>query len=272
MIFTNQKEKEDYQLKLARKSKILYWAETKLKWRPKFDEKTGKTANYQILLLGCAEEGLYRYPDDYPITDPKVNLRGKPIRKFAWRIGRQSGKCLPQDTIIHTRDGKLLPIQEHPLAFPTRQNALIYHLETVSGYSIRATDNHPISTIRDGQPIWARMDTLQPGDEIECLYEWDKWGDGFAPYSYNILLAAGMSKNGRWEKREDISGIYQINDELAELLGWITSDGNFRPNHTNSINFRNTNVNYINRVEYLVNKNFPNVKTKINKISSMCFF
>lgn len=64
---------------LARSSYALYWAQNKFKWSPK--------AFYQVLLLGCFDK-LYTYPKNYPIKA----FRGLPIKRFAWRIGRQSGK------------------------------------------------------------------------------------------------------------------------------------------------------------------------------------
>lgn len=88
-MYTNKDEKLKYYLSLACKSKILFWAEQKLKWVPKF--KGDRVAWYQIILAGCFD-GIYLYPNDYY----KTELRGKPINKFAWRVGRQAGKseCL----------------------------------------------------------------------------------------------------------------------------------------------------------------------------------
>ena len=42
---------------------------------------------YQELLMGCLDR-VYRYPMDYPVA----KLRGQVVNRFAWRIGRQSGK------------------------------------------------------------------------------------------------------------------------------------------------------------------------------------
>lgn len=76
---TPSEEQLAYFYELARQSKILYWAQTNFNWVPK--------GAYQSIMVGCFDE-LYRYPDDY--FDP--NYRGKFIRQYAWRSGRQLGK------------------------------------------------------------------------------------------------------------------------------------------------------------------------------------
>jgi len=68
-------------LYLAERCNALYWAETKFDppWRPR--------AFYQKLLLGCLDR-IYRHP----LNHPDKKLRGQRVQRFAWRIGRQSGK------------------------------------------------------------------------------------------------------------------------------------------------------------------------------------
>lgn len=85
----NRQQKLQRYYNLAAKSNVLYWAAKQFNWRPR--NVNGRYGWFQAILLGGLDS-LYLYPEDWPETE----LRGKPIRKFAWRIGRQSGKteCL----------------------------------------------------------------------------------------------------------------------------------------------------------------------------------
>jgi len=87
VIMSKREERLNYLYTLGKLSKVTYWAEREFGWRPILNKDNGREAWYQYLLLGCFDNS-YRYPDDYP--DEK--LRGQPIQKFAWRVGRQSGK------------------------------------------------------------------------------------------------------------------------------------------------------------------------------------
>jgi len=90
-IASKKEERLNYLYHLGKLSKPVFWAEREFNWRPMVNKNNGKQAWYQYLLLGCVDNS-YCYPDDYH----EAKLRGKPIQKFAWRIGRQSGKteCL----------------------------------------------------------------------------------------------------------------------------------------------------------------------------------
>jgi|GEM_PF-4381482 len=88
-LSSKEQERLDYLCFLAKQSTAVWWAEKEFGWRPLSVEKDGKKreAWYQYLLLASCD-GIFHYPDDYEDAD----MAGKPIRKFAWRIGRQSGK------------------------------------------------------------------------------------------------------------------------------------------------------------------------------------
>lgn len=229
----------------AERCYALYWAQKKFHWTPK--------AFYQKLLLGCLDR-VYRYPMDYP----QKHLRGEIVNRFAWRIGRQ---CIPEGTIIHSRDGKLMPIEEHPDAFPTQKNATIYNIEVDGGYTIRCTGNHPIS-VRGKTLEFMNAETLKVGDELEVLTEFDRWGDGKVPYSFERYLSSGVKKDGtKWSKTEQVSGVYEINNELAELLGLMVSDSNcYTTGLKKTLYFTNSNMTYLNRVEELVKRHFPTIQ------------
>lgn len=253
----SREEKLNFYLHLARKAPILYWAEKKFNWRPKHDESNGRTAWYQSVLAACFD-GVYRYPDDWHDED----LRGKPIRKFAWRIGRQ---CIPEGSIIHTRDGHLVPIEEHPDSWVTMEQGEVLHIQCEGGYELRATANHNVPVYRDGKEIKLPAGQLKIGDELTALISWDKWGNGVVPYEYDKLLASGrfgkLSDGEKWEKHETKTGEIVIDNDLAELLGWLVADGNvnYAANSGAGIYFKNTNLNYINRVKELAIKYFPEI-------------
>ena len=87
-----QKEEENlaYMLYLAKQSDVIFWAEKEFGWRPL--SVVGKDGNkreawHQYLLLASCD-GIFTYPDYHE----DIEMRGKPIRRYVWRVGRQFGK------------------------------------------------------------------------------------------------------------------------------------------------------------------------------------
>lgn len=206
-----------------------------------------------------AEKHLW-HPDDgdtqFETKKMFCNLLRDPKKNRAGRVGRQ---CLIQGTVIHTRNGKLVPIEDHPDSWLTSKDREVFKLKVWGGYSVTATDNHPFMT-NNG---WKQLSEIKVGDKVKVLTRWNKWGNDKVNYSYNI---------GRGKYRKDkIEGTYNINEEIAELLGWLTADGTgFRKEiekcSKQSIKFTNINDIYLDRVEYLVNNLFPDIKcTKYKK-------
>lgn len=114
----------EYDLFCASRAKILYWAEQKFGWKPK--------GPYQTLLVACADRP-YHFPEDYP----NKRYAGKLVNKFAWRIGRQSGKTesismialylalcnpikTPKDYVIGKHPSKITPNNPTGRIFETR--------------------------------------------------------------------------------------------------------------------------------------------------------
>lgn len=157
--------------------------------------------------------------------------------------GMMSRQCIVKGSMIHTRDGKIIPIENHPDAWLTRKDANILQVKVKCGHVIYCTNNHPIMTA-DG---WKRADELTKNDWVCCLYSWDKFGDGKIPYHF---------KRSYIEKQ----GVFEMNDELAELCGYMTADGYFAKGQ--SCKFTNKNPHYISRVEQIVTKHFKDIIVK----------
>ena len=164
--------------------------------------------------------------------------------------GMMSRQCLLRGTIIHTRDGKLIPIEEYKDAWKTNDNASIFEIHVKGGHIIKCTGNHPIKT----QNGWKRADELTKQDWVLCLDYWDKFGNGKIPYHYETYV--NIHSNNKIH-----NGIFEMNDELAELVGFITSDGYFK-NPRQSCKFTNINQHYLARVKYIVEKYFPDIHIK----------
>jgi hypothetical protein len=157
-------------------------------------------------------------------------------------------QCIPAGTLVHTRDGGLLPIESHPDAWLTRKGAPLYEIRARGGYRLRCTANHPIKTERG----WKRADELGLSDKVQVLDRFEVFGDGIIEADVDFHLSHGVYKK--------IHCRYEMTDELAEFVGWIVTDGSFKQGQ--SLKFTNTNVDYLHRVERLSEKLFPDVEVK----------
>src|ERR1700733_10653306 len=156
----------NYYYNLAKTSHIIYWAKKTLNWSPLVNEASGKEAWYQYVLAGCFVEDLYHYPNDYW----DESLRGEPVRQFAWRIGRQ---CLKRGSLILTRQGELVKIEDSPNAWKTFDSKECFKIKAFGGYEIDVTGNHPIMTDKG----WVNAENLKPGDFVQVLLSWDKFNN-----------------------------------------------------------------------------------------------
>jgi len=89
--------------------------------------------------------------------------------------GMMSRQCLLRGTIIHTRDGKLIPIEEYKDSWKTNTSAPIFEIHVKGGHIIKCTANHPIRT----QNGWKRADELTTNDYVLCLDCWNKFNDKY---------------------------------------------------------------------------------------------
>lgn len=172
------------------------------------------------------------------------------IPEKGWFVaeGFKVHNCTPTGTIVHTRDGQLIPVNESPDAWIAGEDQQIIEITTKSGGKIRCTPEHQIKT----ETGYVEAGKLSIGDEVVVLDSWDKFGNGQVPYLYTKY-------EGKAEKT--FSGVLTMNDELAELVGWLTADG-YLSGKWQSIKFTNTNRHYIDRVRYLVTKYFDDITPK----------
>lgn len=218
----------------AAQSPIIEWAEEEFNWAPfkrKDDNGQEWQAWYQYIMLGCFDN-LYMYPKDYE-ADPK--MAGKPIKKFVWRVGRQ---CLAKDTVIHTRDGLLTRIDQHPDAWKTSNDREIFELKIDGGYALRATDNHPVMTSNG----WKQLKDININDYVQVLDYWHQYGNG----EFDFL-----------DKH------INLNEDICELIGWLTSSQAIKSDK--KIKFFHADNAYLKRVQFLIKEYFPNVKTVFYK-------
>lgn len=155
-------------------------------------------------------------------------------------------QCIAEGSVIHDRDGKLYRIEEHPRAWKTGENSKILEIRISGGSILRCTSNHPVFTDQG----WKDAGALTVGDMVSTLVEWDKFGSGKVPYKFNKYV--------NMHRTDEISGKLKMTEELAELLGWLTSDGSVN-RKGQSVKFTNNEHTYLDRVTYLVRNNFPDI-------------
>lgn len=117
-----------------------------------------------------------------------------------------------------------MPIQKHSSAWKTKESAEIWEVRAYGGHVIHCTEEHPIATPNG----YVNALCLQKGDKVVVLDRWNKFGPGKIPVNDSQIV---------------------FNDELAELVGWITA-----------ISPQNDEIKFTfgkERVSYLLNKYFP---------------
>jgi len=107
------------------------------------------------------------------------------VRRTAALMARQ---CLPEDAMIHTRDGRVVRIADHPNAWLTRRNAEILEIHAHGGHTLRCTANHPVCT-QDG---WRPAGELKVGDRVVCMYAWSRWSTVNVDLSPDACELMGM--------------------------------------------------------------------------------
>lgn len=199
------------------------------------------------ILLYCekqADVDLYPYQKDFGkrLIESLVLNDGETITALFSR------QCIPKGDMVHTREGEIKRIEECENSFKTGDSREVFEIRGKGGYTVRATEFHPIMTPTG----WKNVGDIKKGDKIAVLDEWDNFGDGIVDYRFERYV--NMHKN------EIIEGQYEINEELAELVGWLTADGYIAEGQ--SIKFTNINREYLERVEYLVENNFGDIEVK----------
>lgn len=169
-------------------------------------------------------------------------------------IACYSRQCIAEGSIIHSEDGTICRIEEHPNSWLTDKNAEIIEIRVRGGRIIRCTKNHPVFS----ENKWVPAGELKKGDYVTVLHERDLFGNGRVPYSFQKNMCNNNNNDIKFELKE---GVWEINNEIAELLGLIITN-NYIIHRTQSIKFTNINPAILDRVEYLVKNNFSNIKVK----------
>ena len=107
------------------------------------------------------------------------------VRRTAALMARQ---CLIKGSMIHSREGGVLRIEDHPAAWQTRKNAPVLEIHAHGGHVVVCTENHPVFT-PDG---WRAAVDLHVGDKIVCMYAWSKWSQRYATVSLDTCELMGM--------------------------------------------------------------------------------
>jgi ribonucleoside-diphosphate reductase alpha chain len=155
-------------------------------------------------------------------------------------------KCVAGDTLIFTEHGIISiaslyqgepPDSFRPLELTVADNPapveadLFYYggeqpvvgVETDLGITLRATPNHQVRVIRDGEIIWCRMDELKKGDHMVVPYGYGVFGHR---YEFSQVYGAPY----RPAERANTSAIqwpYRITTDLARALGYLVAEGEF---------------------------------------------
>lgn len=168
--------------------------------------------------------------------------------------GMMSRQCLLKGTIIHTRDGKLIPIEEYKDAWKTNDNAPIFEIHVKGGHIIKCTGNHPIKT----QNGWKRADELAKQDWVLCLDYWDKFNDEYT-LQYLTENIKDIVINNHYAKIKNILST-QI-QYMREILNKLGVHGKINQNEIEiDLTYRNNLLNF--------KKIFPNITITDNFVQT----
>jgi hypothetical protein len=170
---------------------------------------------------------------------------GQERREMVLSIGRRSGKCIKEGTLILTDKGisKIEDLGDpngleyQPLEITVAQegkgvqaqSAYFYNggirdtikFTTGSGYSLEGTPNHRVKVlIEDGTVQWKYLEDIKLGDQICIHRNTDLWSNN---YVYTGDIAKQSSLLGR--KSFDFPDF--LNEDWALLLGLLVGDGSW---------------------------------------------
>lgn len=144
-----------------------------------------------------------------------------------------SRQCITENSFIMDRNGNVTQIKNHPDAWKAKESSdSIYEIKTFGGHVIYCTEEHPIFT----ENGWTPAQCVEKGMKVVVLDQWDRFGDGVIQYNNKS---------------------FTINDDLAELVGWLTA--NIKGEENVEIVIGHT------RVKELLNKYFPDTKVLSTK-------
>jgi len=158
--------------------------------------------------------------------------------------------CLDENTLVFDRNGNCMKIKDYPNAwFSGVLDAYKVTFEDKS--QLLCTYNHRLFTEKGFLPLCKIKN-----ERIAILKEFPKFGDDILEGNLNIFVNMFRTDN--------INFRFKITNNLAKLIGYLTSDGYFNKaiKIGQSIKFTNTNKKLIDEVKYLVKTEFPELVTK----------
>jgi superfamily I DNA/RNA helicase/intein/homing endonuclease len=109
-------------------------------------------------------------------------------------------------------------------------------IRTRRGFELTGSNNHPVLTLKNGDPRWVRLYDLRPGDLVAI-----DGGAQLFPESYPKLPPCPPGPRGRrttWKPKE-VKIPTVMNETLAGWLGWFIGEGCWGMNQNYSIGFCN---------------------------------
>ena len=168
--------------------------------------------------------------------------------------GMMSRQCLLRGTIIHTRDGKLIPIEEYKDSWKTNTSAPIFEIHVKGGHIIKCTANHPIRT----QNGWKRADELTTNDYVLCLDYWNKFNDKYTLQYLNENIKEIIIDNHYAKIKNILNTQIQY---IREALNKLGVHGKISQDEIEiDLTYRNNLLNF--------KKIFPNIVIKNNFVQT----
>ena len=168
--------------------------------------------------------------------------------------GMMSRQCLLRGTIIHTCDGKLIPIEEYKDSWETNTSAPIFEIHVKGGHIIKCTANHPIRT----QNGWKRADELTTNDYVLCLDYWNKFNDKYTLQYLNENIKEIIIDNHYAKIKNILNTQIQY---IREVLNKLGVHGKISQDEIEiDLTYRNNLLNF--------KKIFPNIEIKNNFVQT----
>lgn len=125
---------------------------------------TDKIIKFGKILTGIE---LYDYQLDpvYRTIFSVITLEGASVTLLTAR------QCIKKGSIVHTRDGKMVPIEQYPGAELTRKNTKTLKITSYLGHEIECTPDHLVFTPEG----WKEARDIHNGDSVACMIAWDKF-------------------------------------------------------------------------------------------------
>ncbi len=194
---------------------------------------------------------LYRFTEveylHYLYEEGRCNIgeQDQERRDLLLAIGRRSGKCVEEGTLIPTSRGvfRIEELGEAPVedfsavqvgvaqeagryseasAFYNGGVKPTYAVRTESGYSLAGTANHRVKVLApSGRVEWCYLDEIRPGDFVALNRTTDLWASEY------LDLRPHHNNDGY----KDVALPEVLDESLGNLLGYLVGDGTWGDGH-----------------------------------------